>query len=91
MDAVTKAHILLRLGLGTTSSIMDAVGLHCIALSEFSSDFQFPHLNQTSDRIELPEEEHKIEGHLPTNMVSDLFVLWTPISFLESYPYLCLR
>ena len=91
MDAVTKAHILSRLGLGTTSSIMDAVGLDSIPFSEFPPDFQLPHFNQTSDRIELPEEERETKGHLPTKMVRDLFVLWTPISFLGSYLYLCLR
>jgi hypothetical protein len=91
VDAATKAHILSRLGLETTSSIMDAVGLNSIAFSEFPPDFQLPHLNQTSDRIELPEEERKTEGHLPTKMVRDLFVLWTPISFLGSYLHMYLR
>ena len=92
MDAVTKAHILLRLGLGTTSSIMDAVSLNSIAFPELPPDFQLPHLNQTSDRIELPEEERKTEGLLPSKMVRDSVVLLTtPISFPESYLHLCLR
>ncbi|KAN0124824.1 hypothetical protein V8E52_001376 [Russula decolorans] len=47
VDAVTKAHILSRTGLGTASSIMDV----------------------TSDRIELPGEERKTEGSLPTKML----------------------
>jgi hypothetical protein len=89
VDTATEAHILSKLGLGTTSSIMDAVGLNSIAFSELSPDFQLPHLNQTSDRIELPEEERKTD--LPTKMVRDLFVLWTPISCLGSYLHLCLR
>ena len=59
--------------------------------SEFLPDFQLPHLNQTSDRVELPEEERKTEGHLPTTMVRDLSVLWTPSSFLGSYLHLCLH
>lgn len=49
------------------------------------------HLNQTSDGIELPEEERKTEGHLPAKMASNLFVLWASISFLDSYPHLYLR
>ena len=86
-----KAHIISSLGLGTTLSIMDAVGLNSTAFSEFHPDLQLPHLNQTSDRIELPEEGRKTEGHLPTKMVRGLFASWTPISFLGSYLHLFFR
>jgi hypothetical protein len=75
VDAVTKAHILSRLGLETASSIVDAVGLNSITFSEFPPDFQLPHLNQTPDGIKLLEEERKSEGHLPTIMVRGLSVL----------------
>ena len=81
MDDSTKARLLSRLGLGTTSFIMDAVGLNSISVSGLPPDFRLPHLNQTSDRIELQEEERKTEGHLPTIMVRDFFVLWTPSHF----------
>ena len=93
MDAVTKAHIYSRLGLGATLSIVDsdAVGLISIAFSEFPPDFQLPHLNQTSNRIELPEEERKTEGHLPIKMVRTYSSCGHPISFLGSYLHLCLR
>ena len=92
MDAATKAHILSRLGLGTASYIVDAVSLNSIAFPELPPDFLLPYLNQTSDRIESPEEERKTEGHLPSKMVRDSFVLLTtPISFLDSYVRLCLR
>ena len=86
VDAVTKDEILSRLGLKTTSFIMDAVRFNYITFSEPPPDFQLPHLNQISNRIEPPEEKCKTEGDFSTKMVRDSLVLWAPISFLAKLP-----
>ena len=79
-----KAQIISRLGLETSSFIEDAVGFNSITVFQIFTDFQLPNLNQTSSRIELPEEERKTEGDFPNEVVSDLLVMWIPISFLGS-------
>ncbi len=77
MDSATKAQIISRLILKTTSFIRETVSFDTIAIFYTHLDFRFLHTNQPSNLIEQPEGGCETGEDSLAKKVSDLLVLWT--------------